>query len=186
MIIRRETKLMRTKPCTHGKIGEIIHLCPNMYMVRNSEQQLYTNLTITLSLHDHRMILCTPRSPCARGPFVILGNNIITLRYMCAHPYRRGHHDLGGLRFLSGNVILSNFTQITISIPAYFDGRFLNTIVTVRIFKFTLINLSHWEEKHKCIYTQISYILIGIYEIKYYTYLKSGIKPSKATMVHEW
>ena len=84
-----------------------------------SEQQLYTNLTITLSLRDHRMILCTPRSPCARGPFVILGNNIITLRNMRTQPYRRGHHHSGGLRFLSRNVIhiqLHN-TFKTVTIP---------------------------------------------------------------------
>ena len=76
-----------------------------MCIGRNLEQQLYTNLTITLSLRDHRMITCAPRSPCGRGPFLILENNIITLRNMRTQPYRRGHHDLGGLRLLSGDVI---------------------------------------------------------------------------------
>ena len=90
------------KPCTHVEICEIIHLCPNVYMVRNSEQQPHRNLTITLSLRDHRMILCTPRSRCACGPFLILGNNIITLRNMRKQPYRIGHHDSGGLRFPLG------------------------------------------------------------------------------------
>ena len=124
----RETKLNENKALHTWQIGEIIHLCPNMYMARNSEQQLYTNLTITLSLRDHRMILCTPGSPCARGPFMILGNNIITLRNMRTQPYRRGHHHSGSLRFLTGNVIHFQlnlihiaFKTFTISIPAYFD-----------------------------------------------------------------
>ena len=96
---------MRAKPYTHGKISEIIQLYPNMCIGRNLEQQLYTNLTITLSLHDHRKITCAPRSPCGRGPLLILGKNIITLRNMRTQPYRRGHYDSGGLRLLSGDVV---------------------------------------------------------------------------------